>query len=81
MSKIGLFGKYLIAKADGSGLDPKAKYFVVRYDAGATHGSAGRTALKLYCAGIRFAMPQLAEDLSAALEAEARKAAQEETAS
>jgi len=28
----GLYGKYKIEKADGSAIDPDAKYFVLRYD-------------------------------------------------
>jgi len=75
MQREGLFGKYLIRKTDGTPLAPEARYFVVRYDAAAAHGAAGRTALKVYCSGIRFAMPELAESLRAELDAEARKSA------
>lgn len=28
----GLFGKYIIQKANGEPIDPEAKYFVLRYD-------------------------------------------------
>ena len=81
MAEFGLFRKYLVAKADGSELEPEAKYFVIRYDAAAKHGSQGRAALKLYSAGIKFSMPDLAEELLEDLGAEAKKAflAQEES--
>lgn len=32
MDKRGLYGKYIIFKADGSEGDPEAKYFVLRVD-------------------------------------------------
>lgn len=32
MSEQGLFGKYVIAKADGTPVDPKARYFIMRFD-------------------------------------------------
>ena len=32
MDKEGLYGKYIIEKADGTAIDPNAKYFVIRYD-------------------------------------------------
>lgn len=46
----GLFGKYIIRKADGTDIDPNAKYFVLRYDAlGGSHSQAARLALMRYC--------------------------------
>ena len=42
--------KYVIAKADCSAIDPDAKYFVMRYDAGAEHGVSGQHALLEYAA-------------------------------
>ncbi|MBW4484907.1 MAG: hypothetical protein KME14_20420 [Tildeniella torsiva UHER 1998/13D] len=61
--KIGLFRKYLLSKADGSELDPQAKYFVIRYDAAAEHGAAGRAALLEYADKIQEDCPELARDL------------------
>jgi|GEM_PF-5365120 len=71
--KLGLFGKYILAKDNGEDIDPRAKYFVLRYDADAEHGAQSRTALRLYCQAIRVAQPQLADELEAAMAVEARK--------
>ena len=62
MKQQGLFGKYIIAKADGSEVDPAARYFVLRLD---TDTHARRAAL-LYAelTGNR----QLFEDLAAITE-------------
>lgn len=40
--KEGLYGKYHISKADGSSVDPKADYFVLRLDADPVAWSAAR---------------------------------------
>lgn len=32
LKEVGVFGKYIIAKADGSPIDPEACYFVLRLD-------------------------------------------------
>lgn len=60
--------KYIIQKRDGTPLDPKAKYFVVRFDALAKHGSIGRSALRLYCILMLEKEPALAEALKAAID-------------
>jgi hypothetical protein len=65
--KAGLFGKYLVAKRDGTPLDPEAKYFVVRYDAKAAHGDIGRTTLAYYASAIESEMPELAVELRNAI--------------
>jgi hypothetical protein len=72
--KQGLFGKYILAKDNGDDINPRAKYFVLRYDAEAGHGAESRTALRLYCQAIRFAQPQLADEFEEAIRDEARKA-------
>jgi hypothetical protein len=64
MSQEGLFGKYLIKKADGSELDPEAQYFVIRYDDAAAHGSAGRAALLEYARLIKGDCPELCAELA-----------------
>ncbi len=43
----GLYGKYIIEKANGEPLDPEAKYFVLRYDKG-TKDSAAKEAMWRY---------------------------------
>jgi hypothetical protein len=58
-----LFGKYLIKKADGTPIAPEAQYFVVRYDATAEHGKAGRFALLEYADKIQNQYPELARQL------------------
>lgn len=34
----GLYAKYILRKSDGSFIDSKAKYFILRYDADSTDG-------------------------------------------
>ena len=70
----GLFGKYLIRKADGTPLAPEAKYFVVRYDAAAIDGHVGRSALVYYCHQLGDDCPKLKADLMAEISAETDKA-------
>jgi len=59
--------KYWVSKADGSAIDPDAKYFVIRYDAQAEHGAVGRSALLNYCQSLNQSgkCPELVEDLLA----------------
>ena len=45
--------KYIIQRADGSDINPNAKYFVIRYDAKAEHGYINRTILHKWCDYIR----------------------------
>lgn len=42
--QMGLYGKYILAKSDGTDLDPNACYFVLRWDT----DPAARQALRLY---------------------------------
>jgi hypothetical protein len=60
-----LYGKYMLAKADGTPINPNAKYFVLRYDREAKDGSASRDALSLYASLVEEATPKLAEGLLA----------------
>jgi hypothetical protein len=57
--KTGLYGKYTIAKADGSEIDPKAKYFVLRLDT----DPAARIAARAYA--VRTQNEELWDDISA----------------
>lgn len=61
--KLGLYGKYIIAKADGSELDPKAKYFVLRYD----KDEHAKIALKAYAESIQPHNAALADALRSEL--------------
>lgn len=61
----GLHRRYHIVKADGSPVDPRAEYFVLRLDAGgdAAHVEACREAIMTYADAIEGHLPELAEDL------------------
>ncbi len=54
----GLYQKYIIAKADGSPIDPKADYFVLRLD---TDQNA-RLAARKYANAIEEENPKLAAE-------------------
>ena len=62
-SKERLCRKFIVRKTNDEDIDPEAKYFVVRYDRNAKHGSAGRAALETYYYVIEDEMPELAKDL------------------
>ena len=55
----GLYEKYVIAKRDGTPLDPQACYFVLRLDTDPCARDAARKYLEL----IKDQAPQLARDL------------------
>jgi len=55
----GLYGKYRIAKADGSPTDPGAQYFVLRIDT----DQAARMALFTYADYIEHDQPEFAAEL------------------
>lgn len=57
--KRGYYLKYRIEKADGTPVDPNAKYFVLRYD----NSPAACYALATYAEAIRKEYPQLAKDI------------------
>lgn len=56
-----LYDKYVIAKRDGSPIDPEAQYFVLRLD---TDGCA-REAARVYADSVEAEWPGLAADLRA----------------
>lgn len=53
--------KYNIQKADGSPVDPKAKYFVLRYDA--RGDPVARAAMRAYAVNVQSVNPRLAKDI------------------
>lgn len=55
----GLYQKYVIAKADGSPVDPNADYFVLRLDTDPRARHAART----YARNVQADNPQLADDI------------------
>lgn len=55
----GLFGKYIVTKADGSAIDPSADYFVLRLDS----DPIARHAARVYARNVTAANPALAKDL------------------
>lgn len=62
----GLYQKYVISKTDGTPVDEKAKYFVLRYDPygdDPIHIEACRKALGVYAMEIKDHIPSLAMDL------------------
>lgn len=56
----GLFGKYVISKSDGSPVDPKAAYFVLRLDTDAD----ARKAMRAYARAIKDENPKLAREIA-----------------
>ena len=60
----GLYGKYIVTKADGSSVAPEADYFVLRLDT----DKAARHALRIYANNVEHANPLLAADLRARLD-------------
>lgn len=66
MENIGLIEKYHISKVDGTPIDEKARYFVLRYDPyqeDSEHMFACRKALMKYADEIENHLPKLAEDI------------------
>ena len=59
----GLYGKYIIKKADGTPIDPNAQYFILRVDT----DIHARRALRTYAKSIQDGNPELARDLRAML--------------
>jgi hypothetical protein len=64
MEPKGLYGKYVIQKADGEPVDPKAVYFTMRLDTDAH----AREAVRAYIRSCRYEHPELARDLEELLE-------------
>ena len=64
----GLHLRYIVQKANGEPVDPRAEYFVLRTDKHAKdqrHAAACRKALLTYAAEIESFLPQLAAELRA----------------
>jgi hypothetical protein len=66
----GLYGKYIIRKADGSPIDPKAKYIVLRYDADSKDFGPSHAAIRKYAEEIKQSNPVFALDLTKELDRE-----------
>lgn len=64
--------KYIIEKASGKPLDPKAKYFVLRYDA--KGDPFARAAMRAYAVNVRRVNPRLADDILARVDREEKRA-------
>lgn len=65
-SKRGLYQRYVVSKSDGTPIDPKAEYFILRLDPFGSdpwHINAGRAAVLLYAQIIEKILPELAKDL------------------
>lgn len=56
----GLYKKYNVTKADGSEIEPKARYFVLRYDT----DPAARQALMVYAELVGKENPVLMQELA-----------------
>jgi hypothetical protein len=59
----GLYTKYIIQKADGSPVDPDARYFILRLDDG-EYVHACRAAAAVFARHVRHHNPDLADDLA-----------------
>ena len=62
----GLYNRYQIAKTSGRPIDPKAKYFVMRYDNDGDdkiHIQACQLAIRVYAYAIKGHLDQLSENL------------------
>jgi len=55
----GIYGKYVIQKADGSPTDPKAVYFTLRLDT----DPFARKAMVTYALVCEYEQPELAQDI------------------
>lgn len=64
----GIHKRYILSKLDGTPVDTKADYFVLRLDYGGrdpVHVAACRAAILTYAAHIAGHIPKLAEDIRA----------------
>lgn len=62
----GLYNRYTVLKSDGSNVDPKAEYFVLRLDdhgKDPVHIKACRQAVLTYATIIRNHLPELSDDI------------------
>lgn len=60
----GVYGKYILKKANGADVDPGAVYFTLRLDTD-VHA---RAAIRAYIESCRAELPELARDLERVLE-------------
>lgn len=56
---LGLYGKYIVTKANGDPVDPEAEYLVLRID----KDPGARWAAETYADYIQSQMPELAADI------------------
>ena len=61
--KRGLYGKYVVQKADGEQVDPKAVYFTLRVDT----DKFAWVAIRAYAEACKDERPELAQDLEVLL--------------
>jgi hypothetical protein len=69
----GLHLRYIVTKASGEPVDPRARYFVLRFDRHGddpAHVAACRKALRVYAAEIFPHLPRLSLELYAAIDAQ-----------
>lgn len=59
----GYYEKYNLSKKDGSPMDPKANYFVLRFDKNDAWGEACREAMKTLAVRVEDTYPELALDI------------------
>ena len=59
----GLYGKFIISKADGSPMNPKAKYIILRYDADSKDFWPSSAAIRKYAELISTTNVEFATDL------------------
>ena len=69
----GLYGKFILKKADGSFIDSKARYIILRYDAQARNSSHARHAILAYARTIHSINPVFAEELIEEMKVEGQK--------
>jgi len=65
--------RYIVQKANGKPLDPRAKYFVLRYDAPGGDPNA-RAAMRAYAVNVSCVNPRLAKDILVRVAREEKKA-------
>lgn len=66
----GLYNKFIISKVDGSPIDPKAKYIILRYDADSKDFGPSQAAIRKYTEQIKQTNLQFATDLTNELDKE-----------
>jgi hypothetical protein len=67
LKNYGLLPRYKVTKTDGTPVDPRAEYFILRYDdygSDPKHIEACRKALAVYAEEIKEHLPLLSADLN-----------------